>query len=55
MKRQIGDIWKVKEGSRTIWKIQFPKGISYTYTKAAALLWQKQLKKDIEEGRIKED
>ena len=27
MKRNLGEIWKEKEGSRTIYKVQFPKGI----------------------------
>lgn len=46
MKRNLGEIWKVKEGSKTIWKVQFPKGIiSYT-TKKEALKWSEQLQKE---------
>lgn len=41
MKREIGEVWKVKEGSKTIWKVQFPKGIMSFNTKKDALLWKK--------------
>lgn len=27
MKRQLHEIWKIKEGSKTIWKVQAEKGI----------------------------
>ena len=27
MKRKLNEIWKTKEGSKTVWKIQGPKGI----------------------------
>ena len=43
MKRNLGEIWKVKEGSKLIWKVQFPKGIMSFNTKGEAIKWQKQL------------
>ena len=39
MKRKLGEIWKVKEGSKTIWKVQFPKGIMSFNTKKLAIQW----------------
>lgn len=36
MKREKGEIWKVKEGSKTIWKVQFDKGVMSFYTKKEA-------------------
>lgn len=39
MKRNLGEIWKVKEGSKTIWKVQFPKGIMSFNTKKEATKW----------------
>lgn len=39
MKRNLGEIWKVKEGSKTIWKVQFPKGIMSFNTKKLAQQW----------------
>jgi len=39
MKRNLGEIWKVKEGSKTIWKVQFPKGIMSFNTKKLAMQW----------------
>ena len=41
MKHEIGAIWKVKEGSKTIWKVKFPKGIMSFNTKKEAELWKK--------------
>lgn len=41
MKRKLGEIWKVKEGSKTIWKVQFPKGIMNFTTKKEAEKWSK--------------
>lgn len=46
MKRNLGEIWKEKEGSKTFWKVQFPKGIMSFYTKAEAMKWVKQLQKE---------
>lgn len=42
----IGTIWKVKEGSKTIWKVQFEKGIMSFTTKREAMKWVEQLRKD---------
>ena len=39
MKRNLGEIWKVKEGSKTIWKVQFKKGIMSFNTKKEAIKW----------------
>lgn len=41
MKREKGEIWKVKEGSKTIWKVQFDKGVMSFYTKKEAEKWAK--------------
>lgn len=43
MKRNLGEIWKVKLGSKIIWKVKFPSGIMSFNTKANAIKWQKQL------------
>ena len=40
MKKSLYEIWKVKEGSKTLWKMQFPKGILTFTTKKEALAWQ---------------
>lgn len=37
MKRNLGEIWKEKEGSKTIWKVQFQKGIMSFKTKREAI------------------
>ena len=39
MKRNLGEIWKVKEGSKIIWKVQFDKGIMSFNTKKEAIKW----------------
>ena len=39
MKRVLGEVWKVKEGSKTIWKVQFEKGIMSFNTKREAMRW----------------
>ena len=39
MKRTLGEVWKVKEGSKTIWKVQFDKGIMSFNTKREAIRW----------------
>lgn len=46
MKRNIGDIWKEKEGTRIIWKVQFPFGRMSYFTKKEAMRWVEQLKKE---------
>lgn len=47
MKKELGEVWKVKEGSKTIWKVQFPKGIMSFTTKREAEMWSKTfLKKE---------
>ena len=46
MKHNLGDIWKIKEGSKTIWKIQFPSGIMSFVTKKEAIKWAEQLQKE---------
>jgi len=45
MKKEIGTIWKVKEGSKTIWKYQAPKGILSFRTKKQAMAWQQAVAK----------
>lgn len=39
MKKELGEIWKVKEGSKVIWKVQFEKGIMSFTTKREAQKW----------------
>lgn len=39
MKREINEIWKVKEGSKTFWKVQAPKGRLTFNTKKGAVEW----------------
>ena len=39
MKKKLGEMWKVKEGSKIIWKVQFPKGIMSFNTKKLAKQW----------------
>ena len=46
MKRNLGDMWKVKEGSKTFWYVQFPKGVMSFYTKKEAQKWVNQLQKE---------
>lgn len=37
MKRKVNEIWKVKEGSKTLWKVQAPHGIMTYNTKKQAM------------------
>ena len=39
MGKKVGEVWKVKEGSKTIWKVQFDKGIMSFDTKKLAYKW----------------
>lgn len=39
MERQVNEIWKVKEGSKTIWKVQCPKGRLSFNRKKDAIKW----------------
>lgn len=45
MKRKLHDIWKVKEGSKTIWKVQAEKGILTFKSKRDAEKWVNSFKK----------
>ena len=38
--REINEIWKVKEGSKVVWKLQAPKGIITFKTKKQDIAWQ---------------
>ena len=44
MKKQLNEMWKVKEGSKTIWKVQAPKGILTFTRKKDAEKWVKASK-----------
>lgn len=44
--KKIGEYWKVQEGSKVIWKVQFPNGIMSFNTKKVALKWVEQLQKE---------
>lgn len=37
--KKPGEYWKTKEGSKTIWKVQFDKGIMSFKTKKEAIKW----------------
>lgn len=39
MKRKLNELWKVKEGSKTLWKVQAPKGILTFNRKQDAEAW----------------
>lgn len=39
MERKMNEMWKVKEGSKTIWKVQCPKGILSFTRKRDAIKW----------------
>lgn len=39
MKRKLNESWKVKEGSKTLWKVQAPKGILTFNKKKDAEAW----------------
>lgn len=41
MKHEIGDIWKVKKGDRTVWKLKLQTGILSFETKTEAVLVKK--------------
>lgn len=45
MKKKFNELWKVKEGSKTIWKLQAQNGILSFNTKKSALKWQEIIKK----------
>ena len=38
--RKLNEIWKTKEGSKTVWKLQAPKGVLTFRTKKQAIAWQ---------------
>ena len=44
MKRSLNEMWKVQEGSKTIWKLQAPKGILSFTRKKDAIKWQQTMK-----------
>lgn len=44
MKRNLHEIWKVKIGSKTVWKVQAPKGILTFNTKTKAIKWVESFK-----------
>lgn len=44
MSRKLHEIWKVKEGSKVIWKVQCPKGILSCKTKKQAIRWVESFK-----------
>ena len=39
MKKEINTMWKVKEGSKILWKVQCPKGILTFNRKKDAARW----------------
>lgn len=45
MKRELHEIWKEKRGSKTLWKVQAPKGILTFNTKKMAQKWVESFRK----------
>lgn len=45
--KQINSMWKVKEGSKTLWKVKAPKGILTFKTKREAVKWIEATRKEI--------
>ena len=52
MKRNLHEIWKEQEGSKTVWKVQAPKGILTFKTKKLAMRWVKAM--EFTYGKIEE-
>ena len=44
MKRKLNEIWKAKEGSKTVWKVQAEKGILTFIRKRDAIKWVESFK-----------
>ena len=44
MKKQLHEIWKIKEGTKTIWKVQAQKGILTFKRKKDAINWVNSFK-----------
>lgn len=44
MKRKLNEIWKAKEGSKTVWKVQAEKGILTFIRKQDAIKWVESFK-----------
>ena len=53
MKRTFNELWKTKEGSKTVYKIQAEKGILTFNTKKQALKWQELINKNRKEVKRK--
>ena len=49
MKRKINEIWKIKEGSKVVWKVQAPKGVLTFSRKKDAEKWVKASNKVVDE------
>ena len=47
MKHEIGDMSKVTERSKVLWKVQFPKGVMTFNTNKVAMKWYNLLKEEI--------
>lgn len=41
---KLNEMWKTKEGSKTVWKVQAPKGILTFKTKREAIKWTEAMK-----------
>jgi hypothetical protein len=42
--KKINEMWKVQEGSKTLWKVQAPKGILTFTRKKDAIKWVESFK-----------
>jgi hypothetical protein len=47
MERKLNEVWKVKEGSKTIWKVQAVKGILSFNRKKDAIKCAEVFKKEV--------
>lgn len=45
MKHNFNEIWKSKEGTKTVWKVQATNGILTFARKQDALVWAKSIEK----------
>ena len=48
MKRQVNEIWKEKYGTKTVWKLQAPKGVLTFTRKKDAYNWKNAILKEKE-------
>lgn len=52
MKHEINEIWEAKEGKRTVWKLQAPRGILTCKTRKEAEAWQNAYRNSLNKGEL---